>query len=459
VSGLSEPLLAMLLLGSFLCYLKYRDGEADSWRWLAGSILLFTLGAFAKETAIVFPVIVLACEWPGASQAKAEHDSAATESRSSFKTLKTGFLRALPFGMVALVYLAVRYAVLKGFGHTTTPLSFATIVYTWPSVLWAYIKALIWPFGLSPFYDTPYVSQPTFVNFFLPLAGLLIVIAGLVWVARRSAAARVAALWLVLPILPLCNLAVFPEGEIVHDRYLYLPSVGFAILAALALTRIRLGGPSFLRQPSGVVAASAGVALILGAATLVQQSHWKSNFSLFSFSALVAPNNSIVANNLGNEFVARGEFDRAIEIYQRVLENKPTFWLANYNLGYSYYKLDRLDEAERYLTRATEIKRSDPDQYVYLGLTQMKAGRLSEAATNIRRAIERKPDAFGYHFALGSVLKKSGDLEGALEQFKAELVNNPRQTAAVQQIADIEARLNNGGNEQVKNLAPASPSR
>jgi predicted Zn-dependent protease len=89
----------------------------------------------------------------------------------------------------------------------------------------------------------------------------------------------------------------------------------------------------------------------------------------------------------------------------------------------------------------------------------MKAGRLSEAATNIRRAIERKPDAFGYHFALGSVLKKSGDLQGALEQFKAELVNNPRQTAAVQQIADIEARLNNGGNEQVKNLAPASPSR
>jgi len=43
--------------------------------------------------------------------------------------------------------------------------------------------------------------------------------------------------------------------------------------------------------------------------------------------------------------------------------------------------------------------------------------------------------------ALGSILKTQGDLEAALREFRAELVNNPAQVAADQQIAEIEARL------------------
>jgi tetratricopeptide (TPR) repeat protein len=41
--------------------------------------------------------------------------------------------------------------------------------------------------------------------------------------------------WMLLTLLPVLNFRFLPEGEIAYDRYLYLPSVGFVILAALAL--------------------------------------------------------------------------------------------------------------------------------------------------------------------------------------------------------------------------------
>ena len=46
--------------------------------------------------------------------------------------------------------------------------------------------------------------------------------------------------WMLLPILPLLNLTVLPMGDFIHDRYLYLPSVGWAMLVAMALAHLDL---------------------------------------------------------------------------------------------------------------------------------------------------------------------------------------------------------------------------
>jgi tetratricopeptide (TPR) repeat protein len=68
-------------------------------------------------------------------------------------------------------------------------------------------------------------------------------------------------------------------------------------------------------------------------------------------------------------------------------------------------------------------------------------GRDQEAEAAIRRAIQIRPDGYGYHFALGVVLKTRGDLSAALEQFRAELASYPQQWAARQQVAEIQARM------------------
>src|SRR6185295_10006074 len=52
ICGVSEPLMAMFLLGSFLCYLRYRDPNIGSRKlWFVASLVLATLAVFEKETA------------------------------------------------------------------------------------------------------------------------------------------------------------------------------------------------------------------------------------------------------------------------------------------------------------------------------------------------------------------------------------------------------------------------
>ena len=56
--------------------------------------------------------------------------------------------------------------------------------------------------------------------------------------------------WILIPFIPLLDLSVLPVGEIAHDRYLYLPSIGFSILLAMALRCIRPGKLRLLGLPA-----------------------------------------------------------------------------------------------------------------------------------------------------------------------------------------------------------------
>ena len=60
-----------------------------------------------------------------------------------------------------------------------------------------------------------------------------------------------ACLWMVLTLLPVLNFRLLPEGEIAHDRYLYLPSVGFVVLVAIVLRQADGAAPRFFAARLG----------------------------------------------------------------------------------------------------------------------------------------------------------------------------------------------------------------
>src|SRR5947207_12745149 len=77
-----------------------------------------------------------------------------------FKRLRAALIPTLPFLAATAVYMAVRLTVVKGLAHIMNPLPAAVIFLTLPSVLWSYLKLLVWPYPLSIFYDTWYVASP-----------------------------------------------------------------------------------------------------------------------------------------------------------------------------------------------------------------------------------------------------------------------------------------------------------
>ncbi len=449
VSGVTEPLMAVLLIPSFLCYLKYEEQGSRCRLWLAGSLFLCLVAMFSKETALILPMIIFVYEWIFWADPRE-----ATGRGDWARRFRNALRCATPYLALIPLYLIARILALKALSRTITPLPFSTIVFTWPSLLWHYLKLLVWPVGLSPFYGTPYVTRPGFLNVGLPLAALCAATLILWAWARRpgpglllesdTARPRIvafASMWLVLPVIPLLNLRVLPQDDIAHDRYMYLPSVGFAMIAALAMQEIRIGRGRRIRREAAQVAVTLIVAALFVIGTVFQSVAWADDLLIYHRGVAAGLNKKFLDTNLANILAERGYYDDAIKIYQRVLVRYPAYWSANYNLGYTYYRLGKLQEAEFYFKRAIAIDSAMGDQFLYLGLTHFKMSRLDEAAAELRQAIRIHPDASGYHFALGVVLKMQGNLAGALEEFKAELVNNPKEQAARDQIAEVEMRM------------------
>ncbi len=447
ISGVTDPLFALFLLPSFFCYLNWREGKAHRNGWLAGSLALYAFAMLSKETALVLPIIIFLYEWIWSD---APENS--PRFRRALAHLREGVVAVGPFVVISFAYLAVRWQVLKGLGHVMTPLSLLTIIFTWPGLLLFYFWHLVWPFNLSVFYDQPYVRTPGLIAFFLPLAGLLAV-AFLGWLLVRwlgkdsvldKRVAVFACAWVLVPFLPLLDLSVLPVGEIAHDRYLYLPSIGFSILLAMALRRIRFGRKRLFSAPAFQAVVATALAVTLGVATAIEDRYWANDVALYTRGVERTPHNKLARTNLGNALGEQGRYEEAIRLYRQVLDLDPHFWLAVYNMGYTFYRMGNLPEAEKYLERAIAISGVDSDEYFYLGLTWMKMGRLNDAEAAVRHALKIQPGGLAYHFALGMILKLKGEVPGALAEFEEELKNFPGETGAEQQIEAIRTQLARG---------------
>ena len=461
ISGATEPLLGVLLIASFLSYIRWRRTSRPNWR--LASVALFALALGEKETAMIIPGLLLAYDWIFMSGLTGPPDDARPQSAkttgqndSLFQGCGSALRRIWPYLLVIVLYLPARVYALKALSHPMTPISKAQLAMTWPSLIYFWIRHLIWPVGLSTFYDFPAVLHPTLRNFTFPLILDVGAAALLVVVARRSRCTAFAAVWLVLPLIPLLDLRVFAADDFAHDRYLYLPSVGLAILAGIGLNKVFAAGAQslstdlkvsatlwgraacWLGMPAALLAASLCLAAVLGYETVTQSFYFRDNLTFYAYNNSMAPHNLAAETNYGTILAEKHMYAPALEKFNDAVDHNPTYWPAVYNLGLTHYKMGHLPEAEKYFLEAIRINPQKADEYFFFGMALFKSGRTDEAIAAARRAIALNPTGFAYHFALGVMLKAQGDSGGALREFKAELAVNPEQQAAATQINEIE---------------------
>ncbi len=377
ISGVTEPLMALLLIPAFLSYLNWRErGRRAS--WMMAALAFYALALLSKETSVVLPALVFVYEW-----------LYSPEAGKWGQRLRGALMAAAPFVVLTLAYLPARALALHGVAHKTVELGPKIALLTIPSVLWWYVRLLVAPVGLSVFYDTPYVTHISLRYVLLPLVGVVLAIGVLVWWWRktRSPLIAFASAWLLLPILPLLNLTLLPMGDFIHDRYLYLPSVGLSILLAMALAQ--LDTRQVLGRPAGQ-AAALGLAAVMAFGTVAQSVPWANDLLLYYHGMAVAPNNDLPRNKLAASLVLHGMFNEGIRMYRVVLANDPDYWYANYRMGYAQYMTGHYSEAERYLARATELH-GTPDEFYYLGLAQEKLDKLDGAQAALEQAIKLDP--------------------------------------------------------------------
>lgn len=423
VCGGSEPVYTIPLLASFVAYLESRECGV---KWMVVSLALFAVALLCKETAIVLPGLIFFHAW--------FYWDAEKGATSGFGR---AVLTTLPFAPIVLAYVGARWAVLHGLSHAVVPLPPSTLAWTAPRVLWFYLHHLVFPLGLAEYYDLRYVTS--WAPSVLPaLVVLAVVVAVWYWGERaKSPVIKFAGVWIALPILPFIDVGLFQTADIAHDRYLYLPSIGFALLLALGVEW--LGGREWHGVPSRALAAIVVLTVLFCADTAYQSIFWADEVALFSRSVAISPHNPIAKTLLGNTLLQQGKVAEAQALYREVLAEEPKFLSAALQLGYVEYKNGNYAEAERIMERLTQEDASNSDEWFYLGLSRFRQGRVLEGEANVRHAIALNGEGRWYHYSLGFILKQRGDCAGAIPEFQKELSLYPDARQAAEQLAACQS--------------------
>ena len=344
ISGSTDLFLALFLLPSFYFYMRYR--EAEKLKDLIYSLLLFLLATFSKEPAVALPIFIAAYEILILNRKK-----------PFLEKLKPALEFSTIFFLVTIFYFAMRYNalgfILSDKNYKSYPRE--QVLMTIPLVIVKYIGLLFWPYNLSIFHQTEMIKSPLSLSFILPLLFILALVAGL-WKLRQSTTARFAILWFAIHLLPVLNLSAFAEDFLVQERYVYIPSVGFSLLIAMALVKIPIEQYlAFSSRRTAQVAVVILIALIFTGKTLAQNSSWKDDLTLWSHGAEVASDQPMPNFILGHYYVKIQQPQKVIEVLEHYVTLKADNPMVLTNLANSHLQMFEFNKDRSHLSRGIEL--------------------------------------------------------------------------------------------------------
>nr|ABV27408.1 tetratricopeptide repeat protein [Chloracidobacterium thermophilum] len=300
-----------------------------------------------------------------------------------------------PQTFVLVGYFVARRLALPGVFEGTPYLSWLTVALTAPLVLWTYLQLLVWPIGLRLEYELTYVTSPTDRLFWLPWMGLLGICLSMVWVLRRFPLALTLLIWIGLPLLPTLNLRHFRPQEFLHDRYLFLPTLGFALLLGWCLT----AWLDHLTSPKAKVLASflplSGVLIGYGWLTAQYIPYWQNDLVLYCRILHFHPDNVFALGNLSDALRARGRFYEGIACLERAYALAPHEGRLARALGNAYCQAGQFERAITTLEPWVKGDETTLNQslacYDY-GYALLATGRPRQARPYLERAALLAPD-------------------------------------------------------------------
>ncbi|MDD5006189.1 MAG: tetratricopeptide repeat protein [Candidatus Omnitrophica bacterium] len=401
-----EDLLAFLFyICAFILYIKLSN--YDRLRriyYYAMSVVLYLLALFSKEMAITLPLILVLYDYYFVCERSFK------QVLINFKSRYAGYIAA------TLFYLWVFFFPMSNTGEILMAYpgnSFYTNILTMFKVLAVYIRWLFIPINIHATLPIPYfpfvvdsLSRPEAI-----LSILLIVFSlGIAFKIRKtSKLASFAIFWFFVTLIPVLN--IFPIGNIMASRYLYIPLVGFCLLVAVLLLKLPSSNIFKEIKKDAVIIILIFYSMFTVIGTLV----WKHDVTLWLEIMRYYPDARLVYNNLGGGYVDIGKYDKAIYFYKKATEVDPNDTLAYYNLGVMYGQTGNIKEQIAAYKKAIELLPSFSQAYNNLGAVFQKKGNVDSAIILYEKAIEIYPAYAGAYYNLATAYKEKGQYQLALE--------------------------------------------
>jgi hypothetical protein len=359
------------------------------------ALLTFSLGLLSKESAVMAPALLLILRL-------GRFDGALPRA---FRATCAALLRELvPFGVIALVYLGLRFGPMRLPGtYAEYPGGgFAATLIGLPAI-WAHdLRLLIVPWPLCADYTGYFRFGPQPVGPVLGAGAVVLAYLALAVFALRRGA-RVAALglgWFLLTLLPVSNLLPIPIPA--AERFLYLPLVGIALAAAAAFAALmeRLGTPPTLGLRRLAVALTAGLLATFAIVLNLRHGDWHDDQRLWLATVAVNPRSCGAQSAVGGALLSRGMATGEHEVLTEAADREelalslcsdhsdPFRAAATYTrLGAARALLDDRPRAREALGRAIALSPRYPLPVAWLGYQAYREGDMNAAAVLLKHAI------------------------------------------------------------------------
>ncbi len=435
VSAASDSMVTMFAALAFVAFLNGRDRERNRERslgrkkraaWWIASLALLACALLTKEMAVTFLALVGIYAWL--------HPAQEEENASPGQRVLGAVMEAAPYAVLTLAYVLLRrHALPHATGQFDASHGMMDVVRTLPLVLSIYLRQLLLPVGITGLYYTPYVTSyvtsAILSQVVAPVVVLGAALVGLWYWNRREENSTVAfaGLWLLVGLAPALYLRNFDNGDFVRDRYMYLPSIGFAILAAMGLRRL----PSIKRWSAQAVQGCAVLALCAGyvGASIAQQVYWGNDLLLLARGQSLYPGNPYAVTGLAKEYSQRGAHDRAIALAQSVVRDHPEYGYGPLTLAEVYIHAGRFEEGRLWLERVNpDYAKSEVGMAGVAGLYG-QMGDYGRAFALCSEILQKEPNLYSALYNCGNVHLVDGQYRDAQQLLSRAVQLVPEQAA------------------------------
>jgi len=392
--GFREDLLcATFFLLAVFFYIKLYTSKYKNF-FYALSLLMYVFALLSKEMAISLPLIIFFL------------DRLFPQPETHLK--KKIIRYYLGFICMSIAYILLRLVFFKSdIEHVAYPgNSLATNFLTMTKVIASYIKLWFFPFVLNPDYHVTFETTPIKLPFLISLIMLVCIAFLAVRLCRRQKEITFSILWIFITLIPVMN--IVPIGNIMAERYLYLPSLGFCLFAGILILKIHSRIPQAYHPFVNVCFAA--IFILSLTHTIRHNRIWFDKQTLWHYTVFNTSCSFNAHNNLGKEYYEKGLLDKAIEEYTIALskasEVRYAYPIAHYNLGLAYDEKGMYDASIQEYRNALRIEPKNSDTHNNLAITLFKNGQVDLAIEEFRAAITQDPDNPTYHDNLAKLYYK-----------------------------------------------------
>ncbi len=371
-----DLLYSLFYLSSITVYIHYLNSDKKRVLLMLLSFILFILALFSKITAATLPLSLMLIDYY-------------LERPFKSKVL----IEKIPFFSLALIFGIAEIIMLQKQGALTTPgfISISDQVFMGFYALSAYIIKFFTPFHLSAIY--PWLSAPgRALPFLYYISPLFIVLLGfLVYRAtKKNRAFLFGSLFFLVNIILMFQAQILTQGiGFLADRFAYLPYLGICFLTGWSCEQLIRNKKELKQLVLGVLFF---IILIFTAITFNRNKIWENDFTLWNDAIEKYPDEVYKSYaNRGIAFTSLGQWNNAINDFNRVIEMDPKYGWGYSDRGVAYQNTNQWDKSIDDFSKAIEIDSDNLDAYAGRGVSYGVLGQMDKAIADFSRTIQINP--------------------------------------------------------------------